>query len=335
MAKLYTSGTTGTRKPVSKTLKQLQEEIFTLEERWSEQLGDATIYSTVSPQHIYGLLFRILWPLSAGRTFDDRTLLYPADLVDYIRDQTSGPVALVSTPAHLKRFVKYEHASDLAERVCVVFSSGGRLSEEIAERVREQLGTYPYEVLGSTETGGVAWRTQEDRKALWKPFDPVEVRDSGTLEVRSPFVSTGHETGWESMGDQVEILEDGFRLGPRSDRVVNIAEKRLSLPELEEKLEGLEDVQHAAALALEEPSETANRKVLSAAVVLSEQGKQVKSDGGVQDLKQLLRKKLRQSMDPVTIPRRWRFVQELPRTAQGKVPRDQLEQLLTKQKASD
>src|SRR5688572_24624728 len=66
---LFTSGSTGEPVAIAKTLRQLDAEIAALEAQFGAGLGIATVHGTVSHQHIYGLLFRILWPLSAGRPF--------------------------------------------------------------------------------------------------------------------------------------------------------------------------------------------------------------------------------------------------------------------------
>jgi acyl-coenzyme A synthetase/AMP-(fatty) acid ligase len=64
---LFTSGSTGNPEPVAKTFAQLESELTALETQWGEQLAGATITSSVSHHHIYGLLFRLLWPLCTGR----------------------------------------------------------------------------------------------------------------------------------------------------------------------------------------------------------------------------------------------------------------------------
>src|SRR5262249_20898740 len=95
---LYTSGTTGAAQPIEKKLAQMAAEVATLEGEFGELLGTAEIVSTVSHQHIYGLLFNILWPLAAGRALRARKLAFIEELATADRD-----CALVSSPAHLKR----------------------------------------------------------------------------------------------------------------------------------------------------------------------------------------------------------------------------------------
>src|SRR6185436_7814315 len=70
---LYTSGSTGTPKRVDKTLAQLDRELENLHALWGGVLARSSVLSTVPHHHIYGLLFRLLWPLAAGRPADETT----------------------------------------------------------------------------------------------------------------------------------------------------------------------------------------------------------------------------------------------------------------------
>ena len=70
---LFTSGSTGRPEAVPKRLVQFEEELQELERTWGAQLEGSTALATVSHQHIYGLLFRLLWPLCVGRPFSETT----------------------------------------------------------------------------------------------------------------------------------------------------------------------------------------------------------------------------------------------------------------------
>ena len=70
---IYTSGSTGVAQAIPKNLSQMSAEIATLETQFGDVIDDADIVATVSHQHIYGLLFNVLWPLSAGRAFAARS----------------------------------------------------------------------------------------------------------------------------------------------------------------------------------------------------------------------------------------------------------------------
>jgi hypothetical protein len=63
---VYTSGSTGAPTPIRKRFAA-HSELDALETEFGARVGDAVVLSTVSHQHIYGLLFRVLWPLAAGR----------------------------------------------------------------------------------------------------------------------------------------------------------------------------------------------------------------------------------------------------------------------------
>ena len=100
---LFTSGTTGAEKPVIKRIRHLEDEVRELSSLWDEQLGDATVFATASHQHLYGLLFGVLWPLCAGRTFRADHFLQPDELVPRIR----GEFALAGVPTHLKHLARH------------------------------------------------------------------------------------------------------------------------------------------------------------------------------------------------------------------------------------
>ncbi|MCO6705214.1 AMP-dependent synthetase, partial [Streptomyces sp. CHB9.2] len=77
---LSTSGSSGEPKLIAKQLFQLANEVAALECLWGASLGAATVLGSVSTQHIYGLLFRVLWPLCAGRPFARQALPYTEEL---------------------------------------------------------------------------------------------------------------------------------------------------------------------------------------------------------------------------------------------------------------
>jgi acyl-coenzyme A synthetase/AMP-(fatty) acid ligase len=67
LAVLFTSDTTGEARRIEKAVRHV-EEVAVLEEHFGAQLGaDTRILATVAPQHLYGLLFRVLWPIASGR----------------------------------------------------------------------------------------------------------------------------------------------------------------------------------------------------------------------------------------------------------------------------
>lgn len=99
---LYTSGSSGRPKPIRKTLAQFNAEVHTLEQQWGTLVGNATMLASVPHHHIYGLLFRVMWPLAAGRAFDREISIEPLHLQAQLAQ--SGAAVIVSTPAQLSRW---------------------------------------------------------------------------------------------------------------------------------------------------------------------------------------------------------------------------------------
>jgi acyl-coenzyme A synthetase/AMP-(fatty) acid ligase len=311
-AELFTSGTTGDRKTVVKTFGQLTAEVSGLERRWGAEVADRQVIGTVSHQHIYGMLFRVLWPLCAARVFRAEALLYPEEIVARLG---SRPGYLVSAPAHLRRLAEMGGVAELAQVCRPVFSAGAPLDETTAARLAATFGAAPLEVFGSTETGGVAWRQQTaDRASLaWTPFEDVRVRrePTGLLHVCSPRVSA---PGSFTMADRADLADCRFLLRGRADRVVKIAGKRLSLPEMEEHLHRHSWVAEAALAVVEWRGEPR----VAAAIVLTEKGRESLVAGGRRLVSTELTEYLAPLWDRVLLPRMYRYETRLPEDAQGK-----------------
>ncbi|MEE8165471.1 MAG: AMP-binding protein, partial [Myxococcota bacterium] len=329
----YTSGTTGDEKPVLKKIRHLEDEVHELGENWDALLKDAIVFASASHQHLYGMLFGVLWPLSSGHVFQAQHFLHAGELIPRLR--AADHSVLASVPTHLKRLAGHAQSPLLRNQCRTIFSSGGPLPQETAHRIAGFLGEAPIEVLGSTETGGIAWRRQApgEVKPLWTPFGPVQIdRDPalGTLQVRSPFVSVGSADGF-STGDRIALHdEERFELLGRADRVVKIGERRLDLTRMESQLRGQEWVEDVALTTLqreiEEPDAERADPIerVAAVVVPSRKGWALIRDSGRRAFCSGLRSSLADAWDPVLHPRYWRFVVELPEDQQGKIAQNRL-----------
>jgi acyl-coenzyme A synthetase/AMP-(fatty) acid ligase len=338
LAEFWTSGTTGAGRAVSKALRHLEDEVVALEAALGGSLPPGTrIFATASHRHIYGLLFRVLWPLAARRAFQSETPLHAGELIPRMAECEAG--ALVTTPAHLKRLAPTEGLRPLRGICRAVFSSGGPLDAETAKSIAQQLGAAPVEVFGSTETGGVAVRRRDAHGESWIPLPGVAIRcpgADGRLEVTSPYVSVGESLGDGRgrvlMGDRVALAADGsFLLRGRADRVVKVGEKRLALPEMERMLELHPHVAEAALLVREQAGEGR----VHAVVVPTAGGREALRRDGRRSFGAELTRHLAGSFDPVLLPRVWRTVQTLPRDAQDKVTVAALEALFARPAAAD
>ncbi|WP_434708635.1 acyl-CoA synthetase family protein [Pseudomonas sp. R1-1] len=314
---LCTSGSSGEPKRIDKSLRQLANEVEALEQLWGSDLGEACIIGSVATQHIYGLLFRVLWPLCAGRPFVRKQLAFPEDMQRASREHPA--FAWVASPALLKRMGDNLDWPALSA-VRRVFSSGGALPLEAAQSLEQRLQQWPTEILGSSETGGIAWRQGD---VLWQPFAAVELsQDSdGALLIASPYLPAGHV---EHSADAARIAADGrFELLGRLDRIVKLEEKRISLPMLEQALVAHAWVAEARLGVVQE-----NRASLGALLVLSDAGLFALREHGRRGLTKSLREHLKAHCEALALPRRWRLLRQLPLNSQGKLPQAEVDALL-------
>jgi 3-hydroxymyristoyl/3-hydroxydecanoyl-(acyl carrier protein) dehydratase len=178
-------------------------------------------------------------------------------------------------------------------------------------------------VLGSTETGGVAWRRQSGSETPWQCLPDVSVTggDDDALQVTSPF--TGLDNDFFAMGDRITLLANGnFHVLGRADRVAKIEEKRLSLTSMERHLQtsGLVAEAHVLVLPAGRPAVVAT---------LTDHGQSVMAQGGKQLLVGQLRQHLEQHFERVLLPRKWRFPESVPANALGKTTQASLLQLFS------
>lgn len=304
----FTSGSTDKPKPVAKTLALLEREVMALEAVWGADGHAMEVTGLVSHQHIYGLLFRIVWPLMAGRLFQARMVDYWEELVGY---EAQSALTVIASPAHLTRI-----PDGLSFRPARIFSSGGPLPQEASLAAGTVFKTTPVEVYGSTETGGIAYRSQQaDKDVAWTVLPGVEVSvaEDDRLIVRSPHL--GQEAPYLTE-DQIRFSgENEFYLTGRVGKVVKVEGKRVSLAQVEHGLKGSALVADAAVFMLE-----GEDVGLAAIVVPSADGQALLNDIGAFRMGRKLRKELHSKQEGAGLPRRWRFVDRIPMNAQGKRP---------------
>ena len=309
---IYTSGSTGEARLVTKTLMQLDLELATLELNWGREWQDPVVASTVSHQHFYGLLFALLWPLCSGRRFCAKAFADPSIMTK--TTSALGEAVWIMSPAHLHRLPQNMPWDEVKGKVKTVFSSGGPLRFEAAQKVHQALGRYPVEVLGSSETGGIASRRQFNPKSVWCPLPDVGIclDDEGALTVRSPWLEDSH---WYVTSDLATLCPGGtFRLGLRADRIVKLEGKRVVLPEVEAALSKHPWIEEAFVVVTSQ-----RRQTLGAVLVLTKAGCAAERKAGRHLFTRELRRYLRERVSTAAIPKLWRFTSRLPRNAQGKV----------------
>ncbi len=301
---VMTSGTTGASVPWDKSASQLLGEVTELARVFG--LGPNLNYCvTVPPSHLYGLLFGVLLPLVTGSAFSRGTPLLPGEVAAYVAAHEA--TVLVSVPTHLRslRTLVPAQLSSLDH----VFSSAGPLPEETARSFVTDLHKPITEIFGSTETGGIAWRNRV-ANANWTPFAPVRigVNDAQCLYVNSPFASS-HDAAFQT-SDRVALNADGsFEHLGRQDGVVKVGGQRVTLPAMEECLLQHPDIHDVAIVAVED--DLRGHRLFAAIA-------------GLPQLEPACRELLQTQFPASTLPRRFLFLDRLPRESNGKLMRSRV-----------
>jgi len=275
--------------------------------------GEATlpVVATVPPQHMYGMEMSVLLPLLGNVAVHGARPFFPGDIADALRDAPC-PALLVTTPVHLRSLVE----SGIAlPPVAAIVTATAPLSRELAAAAEARFGCEVRELFGSTETLIFARRRTAQVDA-WTPYDGVRLQPvpDGTL-VHAP-----HLAEPRLLADLVELDEAGrFVLRGRQADMIEIAGKRASLGDLTRRLLAIDGVRDGVVLQSAVADAYGVRRIEAVVV----------ADAALTDA--ALLDALRESLDPVFLPRRLRRVDALPRNETGKLPRAALDALLAGQ----
>ncbi|WP_417326414.1 AMP-binding protein [Halarcobacter sp.] len=241
----FTSGSTGNPVGALKTKKHLEEEVKVLTKLF-EKREIKKVILTVPFIHIYGMLFGLLYPLLNDIDIVLKEHFLPNDLLNLI-DENS---LVVTTPLYIKALNKISEKKDLSKATFV--SSTGPLDSQNAKEFSEKFNTDVMQIFGSTETGGIAYKLNDE--ILWSPMPKVEIQtnEQNELKVLSPFVSTTiYENSFKDINgvmqtfDYIEKENDKFKLVGRSSQILKIAGKRYSTIQIENILEEEDEINKA------------------------------------------------------------------------------------------
>ena len=304
---VFTSGSTGEPVPHLKSWGALVGSAQAEIERLRVQPG-SSVLATVPPQHVYGLESTVMLPLQGGCALHAERPFYPADIRAAL-DALPRPRGLVTTPVHLRVLLA---EADPVPPADFIVCATAPLSPQLAAQAEARFGTRLYEIYGCTEAGQVASRRTVETEE-WRALRGVSLRTDGA----GTHVAGGHVEREILLGDVIELRgRERFLLHGRTADLVNIAGKRASIAHLNYHLNSIEGVRDGAFVMPDADDDGVAR--LMAFVVAP----------GV--TRETILAALRQRIDPVFLPRPLCFVDELPRNATGKLPRQAIDQLARK-----
>ncbi len=328
---MYTSGSTGHPKAVPQRMTEFEEDNAFVISKWGEEFLSRKLCATVSQHHIYGFLFTISLPFALAVPFRRNRITFPEEF-ESLDDEE---YMIIAVPAFLKRTnMEREAIEDKSKQKLPlknpwIFTSGGVLLPEVAEKTNEIFGFWPMEVYGSTETSGIAYR-QSKNGLEWTPFDNAKIwtdKDDGCLTIISPYIKDpkGFKTG-----DLVEIHNDGrFILKGRADSIVKIEEKRISVVEVENRLLQTGLVADCSVVPL-----TDRRQYLAAALVLNKEGQEKFAGLEKFQINRFFHDYLLQFFENVVLPKKWRYMEKLPTDVQGKKHKPEIQALFSADNSS-
>ncbi len=311
---IFTSGSTGEPKKIDRSMSGLLQEVQEIDSLWGVDFKSPSFVATVSNQHIYGLLFAVLWPLTKGNKINRKMLPFEETLQQFTT--THHEVVLISSPAFLKR-LSFESIDKLDS--LKVFCSGGVLSDQQSLKASTILSTAITQVYGSSETGGIAYKYKQ---SSWQFFPSVQSKivDS-ILWVKSPFCV---ERDWLDTNDRVELNSDGFELLGRKDRIVKVEEKRVSLIQVEAEL-----LKHPWVTEVHAVGISQERQYVAVVVVLNDEGIKQTKNLSEKEIKSSLKAFIKPNIEKLAIPRQIRLLSEIPVNTQGKIIHSKIMDIFT------
>ena len=310
---LFTSGSTGNPKPVEHYFSELESDNDCLGKRWRGKFQKKIEISSVNPHHAFGIVFAAIKPFIHGVPIRQEKLESPLELT-VLGDEH---YLFITSPSFLTVSLKDPVLSKpLGLKSPFIINAGGPLKREDGTNIEKIYGVRPLDIYGSTETGAIAWRINSNEESeWWTPMAGVEfsLMEDGCLAVKADGV---HGDGLFHTADLAEFRQDGkFLLNGRKDSIVKIAEKRISLDEVENRLISTSFISDAKVVLLKGKE----REYLGAAVVLSPEGHN-KLDGKTSgECFKFFRQAVSGYLEGVTIPRKWRIVDNIPKNSMGKI----------------
>ena len=299
-----TGGTTSRHKEVKKTRENMERESRDIAKELGLE-GDLLFMTTTPESHLFGFSFHYILPKVCGFRRSDNRVNYPEDI-------NAENVVLITTPSFLEALRKFDAQPEVNPKI--IITAGSALEHKTFEYAMS-ISQRVIEIYGSTETGVIAYRTSPDTKVM-KLFSGIKV-----LEANENYTKFSTEYSAENtvvLDDRIKIIDENhIEFCCRCGRVLKIQEKRVLSDEMEGFIKECKGIEDAYCFEFQGK--------LAALVIPNEYGKEFLLKNGkltyVKDLKHKISKKSE------IVPQKWKFYDEIPRKDNGKINKDEIENI--------
>lgn len=303
----FTSGSTGEPRPNLKTWGSL----VSVANKTREGLGkfftqEQGIIATVPQQHMYGLEASVMLAIQSGLTIHSGRPFFPEDIRQAL-SEFACPSLLITTPLHIRAcLIENTQLSPMAGLV----SATAPLPLTLAKEAEECFHSPVLEIYGFAEAGTIAIRRPVVNEN-WQLLDGLSLIPEG----EGYAVKTDYFPNSIPVPDRITVHGCNlFALHGRPANLVNIAGRRISLDDLNFRLNQIDGVRDGVFFLPEEKEGQVTRLV-AFVVAPNTPSKNILDT-------------LRDHIDPVFLPRPLYCVKSLPRNPTGKLPRESLLKLL-------
>jgi len=338
----YTGGTTGLSKGAELTHGNLVANILQMESTDTGLLveGEEIVMTAIPMYHIYALMVNTLYSLKLG--WHSVLVTNPRDMPSFVRIWAAarptvftGVNTLYNGLLHTPGFAELDFSN-----FKIGFGGGAAIQRAVSERWKEITGRYIKEGYGLSETSPVVTFNPVDetayREGIGMPLpstdislrdddgNEVPVGEAGELCVKGPQVMRGYwrqpdatadamtEDGYFKTGDIAVMDEDGyFRIVDRKKDMILVSGFNVYPNEVEAEAAHLPGVLESACIGV--PNEATGEAVKLFVV---------KTDPELTE--EAVRDFLRPRLAAYKVPKVVEFIDELPKSAVGKILRREL-----------
>ena len=304
---LYTSGTTGEPKRVELSHTLLRENAEYLARDALALTEDDVLFGSAPLAHVFGMTACMNAAIAAGATLALVRRFDPHEALETI--EREGVTVFMGVPAMLAGLLSASEVSGRAPRLRLAHAGGAPLPLETLRAFEERFGATVLEGYGMTEVGGVAATNHAGRPR--KPGSVGEAAAGRRLRIADDGEVLVHVEGrWLATGDVGRLDEDGhlFLLDRKKDVILR-GGYTVYPREVEEALVAHPAVGEAVVVGV--PHATLGEEVAALVVGDCEPGE--------------LQAFVRERVAAYKYPRLVAFVDELPRSQNGKVLRREID----------